>query len=146
MARARERTVFVCNACGDESVRWEGRCPGCGEWNSLVEARRNARGPAPGPWTGNAETVPVELAKVAAAQSLFVAGSIFDTIAMEQYGFREAGAHALENDRLPTRELYELTPVPVSDADHESGTSSFSTGIQWFLKAMALAAHHGDHM
>ena len=66
LAQARERTVFVCNSCGDESVRWEGRCPGCGEWNSLVETRRSARGPSPGPWTGNGETVPVELAKVAA--------------------------------------------------------------------------------
>ena len=64
MARARERTVFVCNACGDESVRWEGRCPGCGEWNSLVEARRGARGPSVGSWTVNDDTAPVELAKV----------------------------------------------------------------------------------
>ena len=66
MARTRERTVFVCNACGDESVRWEGRCPGCGEWNSLVEARPSARGPSVGSWAANADTAPVELAKVAA--------------------------------------------------------------------------------
>jgi len=26
-----------CEACGAISIRWAGRCPGCGEWNSLVE-------------------------------------------------------------------------------------------------------------
>ena len=39
----RSTSVFVCSACGHESGRWAGRCPGCGEWNSLVE---QARGPA----------------------------------------------------------------------------------------------------
>src|SRR5918997_44856 len=33
------RSVFVCSACGHESPRWHGRCPGCGDWNSLVEER-----------------------------------------------------------------------------------------------------------
>src|ERR687883_1824404 len=30
-------SVFVCSACGQESARWHGRCPGCGEWDTLVE-------------------------------------------------------------------------------------------------------------
>ncbi len=28
---------FVCQQCGYESAKWMGRCPDCGEWNSLVE-------------------------------------------------------------------------------------------------------------
>lgn len=28
---------FVCQQCGHESLRWLGRCPECGEWNSMVE-------------------------------------------------------------------------------------------------------------
>ncbi len=28
---------YVCQNCGYDSPRWLGRCPGCGEWNSLVE-------------------------------------------------------------------------------------------------------------
>jgi len=32
------RTAYFCRECGNESLRWEGRCPACGEWNSLVEA------------------------------------------------------------------------------------------------------------
>jgi DNA repair protein RadA/Sms len=35
-------SVHVCSACGHESARWAGRCPGCGEWNSLVEQVRLA--------------------------------------------------------------------------------------------------------
>jgi DNA repair protein RadA/Sms len=29
----------VCQQCGHEALAWSGRCPGCGEWNSLVETR-----------------------------------------------------------------------------------------------------------
>lgn len=29
--------MFICNNCGNESLRWEGKCPSCQEWNSLVE-------------------------------------------------------------------------------------------------------------
>src|SRR3954470_15276116 len=43
---ARPTTVHVCSACGHQEARWHGQCPGCGEWNTLVEeaARVPARG------------------------------------------------------------------------------------------------------
>jgi DNA repair protein RadA/Sms len=31
------KTVFVCQNCGFNSPKWLGRCPSCGEWNTLVE-------------------------------------------------------------------------------------------------------------
>ena len=34
---AKAKTVFACTACGYESPRWAGRCPGCGAWNTLEE-------------------------------------------------------------------------------------------------------------
>ncbi len=34
---SKQRTVFVCNECGYESVKWMGQCPSCGAWNSLEE-------------------------------------------------------------------------------------------------------------
>src|SRR5215212_7180856 len=37
------RTVFTCSACGQESPKWHGRCPGCGDWNTLVEEKPAAR-------------------------------------------------------------------------------------------------------
>ncbi len=35
---AKEKTQFVCNACGGTSPRWLGKCPACGAWNSLIES------------------------------------------------------------------------------------------------------------
>lgn len=35
----RSKTVFSCQECGHQSTKWLGRCPGCGEWNSLVEEK-----------------------------------------------------------------------------------------------------------
>src|SRR2546423_3565098 len=43
---AMARTVHVCTECGHESAGWLGRCPGCGEWNTLVEARPPAALPS----------------------------------------------------------------------------------------------------
>src|SRR5436189_5882491 len=43
---------FTCQECGHVALAWTGRCPGCGEWNTLVEAirrepRQGRRGGAP---------------------------------------------------------------------------------------------------
>ncbi|HLN62584.1 MAG TPA: DNA repair protein RadA [Symbiobacteriaceae bacterium] len=34
---AKAKTLFVCQECGQESARWLGKCPGCGNWNTMVE-------------------------------------------------------------------------------------------------------------
>lgn len=34
---AKKKTKFMCQNCGYESPKWMGRCPGCGEWNQMVE-------------------------------------------------------------------------------------------------------------
>jgi len=31
------KTVFICQSCGREHPKWQGRCDGCSEWNTLVE-------------------------------------------------------------------------------------------------------------
>src|SRR5947209_6862621 len=64
---ARSAPVHVCSACGHQEPRWHGRCPGCGEWNTLVEERP----PAAGRGTGAARKprrppAPVALADVLA--------------------------------------------------------------------------------
>ncbi len=33
----RERSLYVCQECGQTEAKWLGRCPGCGGWNTLVE-------------------------------------------------------------------------------------------------------------
>jgi DNA repair protein RadA/Sms len=32
---AKSRNIFVCSSCGNDSPRWQGQCPSCGEWNTL---------------------------------------------------------------------------------------------------------------
>ena len=39
---AKSQTVHVCSSCGHEAARWHGQCPGCEEWNTLVEQRAAA--------------------------------------------------------------------------------------------------------
>ena len=31
------KTVFFCSHCGNEYSKWMGKCPACGEWNTMVE-------------------------------------------------------------------------------------------------------------
>ena len=45
MEKSRARTVFVCQQCGREELKWLGRCPGCREWNSFVEMAVAATSP-----------------------------------------------------------------------------------------------------
>ena len=35
----KNKTVFVCNECGDESGKWLGKCPACNSWNSFFEQK-----------------------------------------------------------------------------------------------------------
>lgn len=34
---AKTKTVYYCTNCGNESLKWQGRCTVCGEWNTMVE-------------------------------------------------------------------------------------------------------------
>ncbi|BEG99578.1 DNA repair protein RadA [Bacteroides sedimenti] len=34
---AKDKTVYVCSNCGQDSPKWVGKCPSCGEWNTYVE-------------------------------------------------------------------------------------------------------------
>lgn len=34
---AKTKTVFYCTECGNETPKWQGKCPSCGAWNTLQE-------------------------------------------------------------------------------------------------------------
>jgi len=42
------KTIFVCQNCGSTSPRWQGKCPACGEWNTLAEETDVAGPPGTG--------------------------------------------------------------------------------------------------
>ena len=31
------KSVYICSECGYESPKWYGKCPSCGEWNTMNE-------------------------------------------------------------------------------------------------------------
>jgi len=41
----KSKTVYYCTSCGNETPRWQGQCPACGAWNTIVEFEDK---PAPG--------------------------------------------------------------------------------------------------
>ena len=49
MSKSDRRTVFVCQQCGKESLKWLGRCPDCQEWNSFAEIAVVLKSSAPRP-------------------------------------------------------------------------------------------------
>ena len=69
---ARTRTHFACTECGNDTARWQGQCPACHAWNTLVEeivaspARRHERAPA-APGARGVGSPPVRLREVRAS-------------------------------------------------------------------------------
>src|ERR687898_1863020 len=63
---ARSATVFACSSCGHESPKWHGRCPGCGEWNTMAEEKRAAAPVGRAPSQGGRALTPVPLGQVEA--------------------------------------------------------------------------------
>ena len=33
----KQKTLFYCTECGNETPKWAGKCPACGAWNTIVE-------------------------------------------------------------------------------------------------------------
>src|SRR5690606_28810178 len=68
---AKVRTSYFCTECGNESPRWQGQCPACSAWNTLVEepkqtTRREKRTAA----TPVASAEPVRLQDVTGGETL----------------------------------------------------------------------------
>ena len=75
---AKAKSVFFCQNCGAESSKWMGRCPQCGEWNTLVEEiikeTKHSRTPSRG--VGNQTTKPtalpdIEISSIARVSTTF---------------------------------------------------------------------------
>ena len=40
---AKTKSIYTCDACGAQHLKWQGQCPDCGKWNALSETRLNLR-------------------------------------------------------------------------------------------------------
>ena len=56
---AKDKTQYTCNACGTSNAKWLGKCPGCGEWNTLEETVAEASGAARHRYQSMARAQPV---------------------------------------------------------------------------------------
>ena len=57
-------TVFYCQNCGYESSKWMGQCPGCKEWNTMVEEKAPAKSGAGGGAHRRESVIPTSLTAV----------------------------------------------------------------------------------
>ena len=39
---AKDKTVYTCTECGGSTPKWQGKCPSCGAWNTLIEGAAEA--------------------------------------------------------------------------------------------------------
>lgn len=39
---AKAKSVYYCTECGNETIKWQGKCPACGAWNTIVEHKETA--------------------------------------------------------------------------------------------------------
>ncbi|MCY4654579.1 MAG: DNA repair protein RadA [Dehalococcoidia bacterium] len=63
MAR-KAQSIFVCESCGSETSRWEGRCSKCGDWNTLKEFSAARSGGSSRTWAGLSQAEVVRLGDV----------------------------------------------------------------------------------
>ncbi len=63
---AKKKTVFICSNCGYESLKWAGKCPECGRWNSFEESETAPANTRETP--RQSQTVPVKLTEIGSGQ------------------------------------------------------------------------------
>lgn len=73
---ARTATRFSCSACGEVLPKWEGRCPGCEAWGTVVEERSIGATPRSARSAGGRAAEPIALADVPAEETERIATGI----------------------------------------------------------------------
>lgn len=78
---AKSKTLYTCSNCGNQTPTWSGRCPACGEWNTLVEQVVTA---SPGKGSVAGRTIDAQsvasVAKTDRAERFLVDGADIDTV------------------------------------------------------------------
>ncbi len=72
------KTVYICQSCGHKSVRWIGKCPDCGAWNSMVEEKITKRRGTPS--SEKTSSVPLKEVDVADEDRITTGMKEFDRV------------------------------------------------------------------
>ena len=68
---AKSKTVYVCTECGNETLKWQGRCPACGAWNTITEFTPQPASPARNRGTTSlTNRTPVALSQVTSTREI----------------------------------------------------------------------------
>lgn len=62
------KSMWYCSNCGNESPKWIGRCPGCGEWNTMIEERVNVKGSKSATFERDNKAVPLPISQIETRQ------------------------------------------------------------------------------
>lgn len=62
------KSMWYCSNCGNESPKWIGRCPGCGEWNTMIEERVNVKGSKSATFERDNKAVPMPISQIETRQ------------------------------------------------------------------------------
>ena len=62
---AKIKSVYICSECGYESPKWYGKCPGCGEWNTMNEEIKETAKPTLKSGLSKVSSVSLNPAKIA---------------------------------------------------------------------------------
>lgn len=65
---AKTKTIWYCTECGADSPKWEGKCPACGAWNTLVEERAPAKSASRKTGEGGLKARPVKVSDLEATE------------------------------------------------------------------------------
>ena len=52
----KQKTIYCCSECGNETANWAGKCPSCGAWNTLTELKLDTRASRSAPYAKNRST------------------------------------------------------------------------------------------
>jgi len=83
MTKKSTKSVFTCQACGYQAPKWMGKCPECGEWDTLVEetVRTSIQGRSMTiPGEEGAQPVPIDSVESTSEERLFTGISEFDRV------------------------------------------------------------------
>ncbi len=164
---AKAKTVYSCQSCGSQTSKWAGKCPDCGEWNTLVEERVSKTQSATGHSSSKGATGTHFKSGGVGAQGYGVPGKLFDErkkviASKERYssGYSEAdrvfgggfvpgslllfgGEPGIGKSTLLLQMMGELSGVSGLKALYVSGEES---GPQVATRAVRLNIKENDHL
>ncbi|MGX8702554.1 DNA repair protein RadA [Caproiciproducens sp.] len=65
---SKSKSIYICSECGFESAKWFGKCPGCGQWNTMTEEIREPAVQKNSVGAARKSTVPVSINEISTAE------------------------------------------------------------------------------